>query len=157
MDTHGNHAEYLQNNWYTELLLHITEVPKCSWTQRDSFLCSLHLPKKEFFFVTAETYIHKTFGEVRKFNSNCGSTKALCKDTIYILLFIAQLSFPDGFEKATTIRAFLWHSFAYQLLLLQDLTKALADLPAGTLMFSSLVPTFFPFLLGTEQNEQTTC
>ena len=62
--------------------------------------------------------------------SNCSSTKALCKDTIYILLFTAPLSF-GCFEKAATIIAFLWYSFAYQLLLLQDLTKALVDLAVG--------------------------
>lgn len=62
--------------------------------------------------------------------SNCSSTEALGKDTIYIILFTAPLSFRC-FEKAATTSVFLWHSFTYQLLLLQDLTKALLDLAAG--------------------------
>lgn len=85
--------------------------------------------------------------------SNCSSTKALCKNTIYILLFIAQLSFPDGFEKTATIRAFLRHSFAYQLFTLQDLTKTLPDPPPGTLNVFTINSCLLPSLLETERTE----
>jgi len=77
--------------------------------------------------------------------SNRSSTEALCKTTIYILLFIVPLSFRC-LEKAATIRTFLWHSVAYQLLILQDLTKALADLAAGLYNTSPSVPPLFPLL-----------
>lgn len=76
------------------------------------FSCSLLFPSKEgFFFVTAATHkISRCLSILTQMScGNCSSTETLCKDTIYVLLFIAPL--PFGFlKKAATAKAFLCQS-----------------------------------------------